>query len=386
LLPGTPFALRAQGNATVVVRVRLADATSGAPVDGAEVSIVRGLRTVIAQEMTDETGLRVLFVKNDSSDYQVVVRKIGYRRADRFFPTGSRDTVAVNIPMSRIAQTLEAVKITAREDLARKAYYIDDEEISKSDRPLFTSVDIIEKLRPDMVWGHAGPGVCSKIQSVFVNGRRIIQAPAAGIEAARARAAPGSASRLRTARGTRADPDKYKVTGMAAAILAMIKPEHIAEMTYNDCFEKSVKINRGANAVFIVLKPGIGYSMEDGSYVIDAPVPRSLAPATAPASPSSRATAPASGTSSPLVASYRVRILGVFDADSGEFVEGAEVVDVLTGTKAVTTRTGTVSLAFLPEGGSEVRIQKPGYKTITIEVLISPRDTVPVTITLAKIK
>ncbi len=65
-----------------MVRVRLADATTGAPVGAAEVSIVRGLRTVIAQEMTDEAGLRVLSMKNDSSDYQMVVRKIGYRRAD----------------------------------------------------------------------------------------------------------------------------------------------------------------------------------------------------------------------------------------------------------------------------------------------------------------
>jgi hypothetical protein len=278
MLAGTPRVAAAQGAATVLVRVRLADFTTGVPVAGAEVSIVQGLRTVIAQEMTDETGLRVLFVKNDSSDYQVVVRKIGYRRADRFFLTGSHDTVAINIVMTRIPQVLETVKITAKEDLARKSYYIDDEEISKSDRPLYTSADIIEKLRPDMIWGRGGPTVCPKIQSVFVNGRRIIQAPAAGIEAVRARAAPAGASRLRTARGTFADPDKYKVNGMAGAILAMIKPEHIAEMTYNDCFEKSAKVNRGANAVFIVLKPGIGYSMEDGSYVIDPLVPSTLTP------------------------------------------------------------------------------------------------------------
>ncbi len=294
--------------------------------------------------------------------------------------------------MTRIAQTLEAVKITAKEDLSRKAYYIDDEEISKSDRALFTSVDIIEKLRPDMIWGHGGPGVCGKISSVFVNGRRVIQAPQAGIEMARARAAPASASGLRSVRGTRVDLDKYKVTGMAAAILSMIKPEHIAEMTYNDCFEKSVKINRGANAVFIVLKPGISYSMEDGSYVIDAPSPRTLTPSGAPVSAAAPAAAPTNapgatrGASSPFVPSWRVRILGVFDSESGESIEDAEVVDVLTGTKALTTKTGTVSLAFLTEGGSKIRVQKPGYKTITIEVLISPRDTVPVTLTLAKIK
>jgi hypothetical protein len=281
VLCGGPESSLAQGAATVAVRVSLADATTGAPIADADVSIVRGLRTVIAQEVTDAAGLRVLSVKNDSGDYQVVVRKIGYRRADRFFPTGSHDTVVVDIPMTQIAQTLGAVKITAKEDLARKSYYIDDEEISNNTLPLFTAVDIVEKLRPDMIWGRSGPGVCGKISSVFVNGRRIMDASDAARQAAAARI-PNTSAILYGANtvnpaalANAAKLTKYKVTGLPAAILSSIKPEHIAEMTYNDCFEKSAKVDRGANALFIILKPGVGYSLEDGSYVVEPATPRS---------------------------------------------------------------------------------------------------------------
>jgi len=375
LLGGAAAAAHAQERTALQVRVRLADAATGAPVAGAEVSVVQGLRRAVTQALTDDAGQRVLTVAADSGEYQVVVRKIGYRRADRFFPAVARDTLTILFSMTRIAQPLEAVKITAKEDATRKSYYIDDEEIANSDRPLFTSVDIIEKLRPDMIWGRGGPTACGKISSVFINGRRVLQAPMAGIIAASTRALPPAAARVRTSAGRTIQGDKYRVTGMPAAILSTIKPEHIAEMTYNDCFEKSARVNRGANAVFVILKPGVGFSMDDGSYVIETPSPRTGAARPAPAE-------------SAVVAfpSWRVRILGVFDNDTGESVEGVEVVDVLTGTKATTTKTGTVSLAFLPEGGSEIRVQKAGYKPITIEVLISPRDTVPITLTLAKNK
>ena len=76
----------------------------------------------------------------------------------------------------------------------------------------------------------------------------------------------------------------------------------------------------------------------------------------------------------------RGRLLGVYDATTGDPVAGADVIDVLTGDHALTTATGTVSLWFLRANGSMVRVQKIGYKPW--QSIVDPRDTMPVTVVL----
>jgi hypothetical protein len=83
------------------------------------------------------------------------------------------------------------------------------------------------------------------------------------------------------------------------------------------------------------------------------------------------------------LAAYRHRILGVYSAESGDPIEGADVVDLLSQTTARTTKTGTVTLSFLPEGGNLVRIQKIGFTPVMLTIAISPSDTVPLTIILS---
>jgi hypothetical protein len=78
--------------------------------------------------------------------------------------------------------------------------------------------------------------------------------------------------------------------------------------------------------------------------------------------------------------SYRNRLLGVFDAQSGAPIEGVEVGDMLSKASAFTTSTGTVALSFLPEGESLIRIRKVGYQPMALPVAISPADTSPLTI------
>jgi hypothetical protein len=98
--------------------------------------------------------------------------------------------------------------------------------------------------------------------------------------------------------------------------------------------------------------------------------------AQAPAAPAPR---------TPAVPLHRLRVLGVFDAESGAPVEGAEVADALNRVSALTTSTGTVSLIFLPEGGNMVQVKKVGYQPTMLAVEIGPPDTLPITVVLNRV-
>jgi hypothetical protein len=82
---------------------------------------------------------------------------------------------------------------------------------------------------------------------------------------------------------------------------------------------------------------------------------------------------------------YRYRLLGVYDDASGLPLEDVRVTDVLNRNSALTTKTGTVALSFLPDGGGLVRLTKVGYETQTMTISISPADTTPITLVMRRI-
>jgi hypothetical protein len=84
---------------------------------------------------------------------------------------------------------------------------------------------------------------------------------------------------------------------------------------------------------------------------------------------------------SPSAKPYPSRVLGVFDEATGEPIEGAKVIDVASGTFALTTSTGTVSLVFLPAGGGSVIVRKIGY-AVSRAIEVAAGDTMPITVVL----
>jgi len=82
------------------------------------------------------------------------------------------------------------------------------------------------------------------------------------------------------------------------------------------------------------------------------------------------------------IPAYRFRLIGVFDETTGAPLDSVRVIDLATGASMLTSKTGTATLIFLPDGGSIVRLQKIGYETKSLTIAIGPADTTPVTETM----
>ncbi|HEY4132501.1 MAG TPA: carboxypeptidase-like regulatory domain-containing protein, partial [Gemmatimonadaceae bacterium] len=131
LATATSIALAQAPRATVVVTAK--DST-GAPVSGAELTLTRGLKDILAHATTDSDGHGVLSLEvKDSSDAEVTMRKIGYARGDHFFSVGPRDTAHVTITVAHNSNTLAPVEITAKKkDQRWTSYHVDADEIEAS--------------------------------------------------------------------------------------------------------------------------------------------------------------------------------------------------------------------------------------------------------------
>lgn len=355
--------------------------SAGAPVVGAEASVVQGLNTSRAGGMTDDRG-RISLAINDvlsaHDDYQLVVRKIGYTRVERFFRF-SKDTLSIDIEIRRVPRELAPVVVSAEEDIKRKSYFIDAETIANSDRVLIDATDILSKLRPDMICGRSCrplAAAAAKVRSPFracpglvfqqrmtcpVDDKPVEPTTNVWVNGQRLRLVPLNEMAL------------ARQTGMLGglqpgtmSVLSEIKPEHIAQITYIDSLDGSIGKIGSEGGLFIVLKDGVVYEPGKESYIPEVPPKptRAAADATMPA--------------------YRFRLLGVYDPTTGEPIADAIVTDVTTGTSAKTTSTGTVSLGFLSEGTTPVRISKTGFDDLSIAVEISAEVTTPLTLVMTK--
>ncbi len=87
----------------------------------------------------------------------------------------------------------------------------------------------------------------------------------------------------------------------------------------------------------------------------------------------------------PVVRVYHGRIIGVYDNDTGQPIEGVIVRDVFTGLSALTTKTGTVSLFFVDTSGGMISFRKLGYEPVTVPIANALTDTIPVEVMLTPV-
>ena len=248
-----PAASRAQ-SARAVVQVTARDSTGG-PIAGAELTLLRGVRDVVARAKTDSAGRGTMFADDlrDSTDLQVVMRKIGYPRGDRLFMAAPHDTARVTIVVAHLVNALAPVKVNAAADLRFKSYHLDADDIANSDLWFTDAWDVVKRMRPDILRSRGG--CATGVQEVWVNGKRIVlPLPPTGM--ARARARVGA-------------PPGARFGYIPVSVLSDIAPEHIEEMTYHDCFDHSMAAVGSVNALFVTLKPGVAFQQDVGSFVVD---------------------------------------------------------------------------------------------------------------------
>jgi hypothetical protein len=245
----------AQAPARTLVRVTARDST-GAIIPSAELTVTRGLRDVIARGTTDDGGHAVLPVElKETEDLQVTMRKIGYARGDRFFEAKPQGTTDVTITVARRPMTdLAPVTVTAQRDPKRASYHLDADEIDTTQVWADNAWELIKRLRPDMLTSRGG--CATGVQEVWVNGKRIrLPLYPTGMAAVRARVGV---------------PTRARFSYIPVSVLSDIAPEHILEINYHDCFDSSMAAVGSVNAMFIVLKPGVVYKQDVGSFVLEA--------------------------------------------------------------------------------------------------------------------
>jgi hypothetical protein len=248
-----PPASAQQAGVGFAVRVTVTD-SAGKSIELAEV-LVRSGRRVVATARTSSTGSATIAFAADSATAEVVVRKLGFRPANRFVRLVPGDTATIAMVLGSTVQTLGEVQVTARESTRRRSYFLDSETIANSTRPIRSALDAIVALRPYMLTSIGGRRVCGLIQEVWINGQRIPQ-----------NFAPDPRMQNRLLPGVN---PKQPVAPELLTILASVRPEHILEMSYIDCFGGPVNAIGSRNAVFIVLKEGIEYRWPDGTFVVD---------------------------------------------------------------------------------------------------------------------
>jgi hypothetical protein len=226
-----------------VVRVRVVDQAC-APLEGADVQVVRKVHEEVAAGRTDAAGTRALSFVSDTGAYQLVVRKLGLVRYSRFFRLALADTLAFDVTLARVVPRLATVRVTEAGTRPPPYYVVESDEIANFDRPLDNAWDVIRKMRPEML---NRDQVCPTVQDLFVNGRRQLL-DHANLAAAR--------------------------TGEIVSLLKDMRPEHILEVRYIGCFDHALGTKGLPDAVIVVLKPGVEWIRNRGTFVVGADLKR----------------------------------------------------------------------------------------------------------------
>lgn len=237
-----------------------------APIASATLNLSASDGTLLATAQTDAGGRRTLRLTTPDTLLSLIVRKIGFAPTTQSIPVRTADTIEIDVGLIRQATELDTVRATSR--MLSNNYTLNADEIANSRRSIRDAYDALRDLRPSMLGDRMRN--CPYVQNLWVNGRplpvfasEIVPMNDLG-QSPRDDGSGRPVLRSHTP-SAHAPPD---------APLAMVKPQYIAQMRYVNCYAKPQAGTRSLNALFIDLKPGIGFDLKRGTYVADTVVAR----------------------------------------------------------------------------------------------------------------
>src|ERR1051325_8354122 len=266
LLSLLPASLAAQRADTAVVSVRVISPL-GLGVALADVSVRKG-DTVIARAQADSDGQARLVVPRTTSA-SVLGRRLGYKPASQPLPYPLQPKNALVVLLAEDAPAaLDTVRVSSREAIRVRKYFIDSSAIAASPVRIANAWDVLKYLRPDAAFGRGQDYGCPGVEEVFINGEWVVPETVLIDPIVTARELRGGSSA--TPHLSRASSPRARVSHRLTSInaLAMIKPEHIAQITFRDCRDKPIAGMHSTSAVFVVLKNGIAFDPATGSFPI----------------------------------------------------------------------------------------------------------------------
>ena len=264
---GLPAKVAAQGGSgrPIVLVITAYDELS-AVVPDARLTLFSVEGVALASARSDAFGRWAIRLTTRDTSLSLSVRKIGFAPANQSFLVGSSDTIAIKVQLLHQPNELDTVRVTSR--VLSNNYTLDADEIARSKRTILDAYDALRDLRPNMLGDRMRN--CPFVQNLWVNGRPLpvfaseIVPMADGGQLTRD---DGSGRRVLRSHApvAHAPPD---------APLALVKPQFISEMRYVNCNATPRAGTRSVNALFIDLKPGIGFDLKRGTYVADTAIAR----------------------------------------------------------------------------------------------------------------
>lgn len=243
-----------QGPVRRALRVEVTD-SAGVPVPGANLVVLTAFRDTLGRGVTGDDGRALVPVDSGRGERQLVVRRIGFARADRVFRFAAADTPTVVVALRRAAQAVAAVTVEARRRVPYDFVAADEIDSMSTHRTLYNALDVVWKLRPEMANGWRCGSLPPRLSAVTADRRATVarfRAAGAGITVwvnGRREYWPGLG------------PD---------SVLAMIHAEHVSEIKYENCASRVVNRIGGDNAIFVALKPGVAFDVKHGSFAVNA--------------------------------------------------------------------------------------------------------------------